>query len=282
MPIDVERLRAVELPDFTMGWNADDVILYHLSLGAGTRATDPRELEYVLEDRLRVLPSFGVIPVLPMARSAMLALPGFDVDPARILHGEHDLELLGPIPAEQKVTSTARVSGVYDTGKGAVVELETVSGGETPLFRNRFAMFAREEGGFGGPRRPAPGNEPPPRDPDLVVERATLPQQALLYRLTGDRNPLHADPEFARRGGFDRPILHGLCTYGIVCKAVLDEALAGDAAAVTRYRARFSGVVFPGETIVIRMWCEDDGRVVVTAHAKERDAPVITNAAVFR
>ena len=144
---------------------------------------------------------------------------------------------------------------------------------------NRFAAFLRGEGGFGGEPGPAPGNEPPARDPDHVVESPTLPQQALLYRLSGDKNPLHIDPSFAQLGGFDKPILHGLCSYGIVCKAVVDSALGGDVAAVAGYRARFSGVVFPGETIVTSMW-EEGGRIVVSARTKERDTPVISNAAI--
>jgi acyl dehydratase len=139
----------------------------------------------------------------------------------------------------------------------------------------------RGEGGFGGPSGPPPANEPPSRSPDIEVERATLPQQALLYRLSGDRNPLHADPEFAKLGGFDQPILHGLCSYGIVCKAVVDEALGGDVGSVARYQARFAGVVFPGETLVVQMWMEDHC-VVVAAHTKERGTPVITNAAITR
>jgi acyl dehydratase len=281
MPIDLERLLSAEIPEQVVSWDADDVILYHLGLGAGARPSDPGELGYVLEDRLRVLPSFGVIPVLPMVRAAMLTMPGLDIDPAMILHGEQDLEVLAPLTANERTTTRACIAGVFDTGKGAVVEFESLTVGATPLFRNRFSIFVRGEGGFGGPRRPAPGNEPPARDPDIEIERATLPQQALLYRLTGDRNPLHADPDFARLGGFDQPILHGLCTYGIVCKAVVDEALGGDTARVSRYQARFAGVVLPGETIVVRMWLVDDDRTVVTAHTKDRGNPVLTNAAVF-
>src|SRR5512134_282186 len=140
-------------------------------------------------------------------------------------------------------------------------------------------MFLRGEGGFGGERGPDIGNEPPDRKPDLVVESPTLPQQALLYRLCGDKNPLHADPEFAKIGGFDRPILHGLCSFGIVCKAVVDRALGGDVAKVAGYQARFAGVVFPGETLVTSLWREGD-RFIVAAKTKERDTPVIANAAV--
>ena len=126
---------------------------------------------------------------------------------------------------------------------------------------------------------PRPGNLPPEREPDLVVESTTLPQQALLYRLSGDKNPLHADPSFAAMGGFDTPILHGLCTFGIVCKAVVDNALDGDVTKVARYQVRFAGVVYPGETIVTNDVAEGD-QILIRALVKEREAPVLTNAAI--
>jgi acyl dehydratase len=171
---------------------------------------------------------------------------------------------------------------VYDKGKAAVVvtETDTRLDGEA-LCTNRFTAFIRGEGGFGGEPGPAPGNEPPDREPDLVVESPTLPQQALIYRLSGDRNPLHVDPQMAAMGGFDRPILHGLCTYGIVCKAVVDRAFDGDVGAVGRYQARFAGSVYPGETVVTAIWHEPGG-VVLAATTKERGAPVLSNARITR
>ena len=147
------------------------------------------------------------------------------------------------------------------------------------MFVNRFSIFARGEGGFGGEGGPKAGNQAPDRAPDYQAESTTMPQQALLYRLNGDKNPLHADPEFAKMGGFDTPILHGLCSYGVVCKAVVDTVFDGDTTKVGRYQARFAGVVFPGETIVTSMWKEGD-KILVEAKTKERDAPVITNAAI--
>jgi acyl dehydratase len=140
--------------------------------------------------------------------------------------------------------------------------------------------FIRGEGGFGGPSGPAAGNEPPDRKPDGVAESRTLPQQALLYRLNGDKNPLHADPEFAKMAGFDKPIIHGLCSYGIACKAIVDHALGGDPTRVARYQARFRGVAFPGETYVTRWWREGD-RLILSVDSKERGAPIISNAAVW-
>jgi acyl dehydratase len=280
MPIDIEKVRGAELPAAEGSWSPDDVILYHLGVGAGVPPTDPGELEYAYEGKLKVLPSFAVTPVFS-ALFGLIGLEGMDINLAMLLHGEQDLEVHRPLPTEAQIHSTARVAEIYDKGKGALVVLEVLSsnGDGEPLFTNRFSAFIRGEGGFGGESGPAPGNAAPDREPDLVVERTTLPQQALLYRLSGDKNPLHADPDFSKLGGFDQPILHGLCSYGIVCKAVVDEALNGDVARLARYRARFAGVVFPGETIVVQMWHED-GQVLVAAHTKERETPVITNAAV--
>ena len=139
------------------------------------------------------------------------------------------------------------------------------------------SLFLRGEGGFGGPSGPKVENATPDRAPDGVIESPTLPQQALLYRLNGDKNPLHCDPEFAKSAGFDTPIIHGLCSYGIVCKAVVDGALDGDVTRVARYQARFRGVGFPGETYRTSFWREGD-RLLVEAHSVERDAIIISNA----
>ena len=284
MPIDVDSVLGAQLEERSGTWRPTDVILYHLGLGAGVPPTDPAELNYVYEDRLHVLPTFGVIPPSPMLFD-MLRLPGMDVDLSRLLHGEQDLELHAALPVDGDVRTSARVCEVSDKGKAALVVLETVTrdarSGQ-PLVTNRFSAFIRGEGGFGesdGSRPASPPPAPPARQPDLEVERATLPQQALLYRLSGDMNPIHADPEFARKGGFDQPILHGLCSYGMVCKAVVDTVLDGDVGRVGRYRARFAGVVFPGETITVQMW-PDEGAVFIKALCKERGTPVLANAVI--
>ena len=244
------------------------------------RATDPRELQYTYEKNLKVLPSFAVIPIFGAVEGGD-PIPGLDYNPAMLLHGEQDLELRKVIPTQAKVSSSGRVAAVYDKKKAALVVLEITTKDESgdTLFMNRFSMFIRGEGGFGGDPGPKAGNLPPERDPDLVVESPTLPQQALLYRLCGDKNPLHADPEFSKLGGFDVPILHGLCSYGVVCKAVVDHALGGDTTKVARYQVRFAGVVYPGETIVTSMWRDGD-LIVLQAKTKERDTAVITNAAI--
>ncbi len=281
MPIDLEKARGAKLAPSEGSWNSDDVILYHLGIGAGLgRATDPAELEYTFEKNLKVLPSFGVVPVFG-ALGAVGGTAGIQINFALTLHGEQDIELHKALPVSAEIQSESRIAGIYDKGKAAliVLEVETREKGGDLLFTNRFSLFARGEGGFGGESGPPAGNQAPERKPDLVVESPTLSHQALIYRLSGDKNPLHADPEFSKRGGFDTPILHGLCTYGIVCKAVVDGILGGDVTRVARYQVRFAGVVFPGETIQTSLWNEGD-RVLIAARSVERDAPVISNAAI--
>jgi acyl dehydratase len=280
VPIDVDKALGAPLAAVESSWGPDQVILYHLGLGAGARPTDERELAYTYEDGLTVLPSFGVIPVFP-ALAAFASVAGIDIDPAMVLHGEQDLEIRKPIPVRGHATSEGRVAAIHDKGTGALIVLEVETRGHRGdvLFVNRFSAFVRGEGGFGGDPGPKPGNHAPDRPADFQVASPTLPQQALLYRLSGDKNPLHADPAVARTVGFDQPILHGLCTYGIVCKAVVDAALDGDTTAVARYRARFANVVLPGETIVTEGWHED-GRILLRARTRERDLPVLTNAAI--
>lgn len=281
MPIDLEKARGAKLATTTGEWGQDQVILYHLGIGAGmARPTDPKELEYTYEKNLKVLPSYGVIPVFG-AVGGMAGVPGIQINFALVLHGEQDIEIHRPIPVRAKIESAGRIAGIYDKGKAAliVIEVETREVGGDKLFTNRFSIFARGEGGFGGDAGPKAGNDAPSRAPDAVVASPTLPHQALLYRLSGDKNPLHADPDFAKLGGFDKPILHGLCSFGIVCKAVVDELLGGDVKRVARYQVRFAGVVFPGETIETSMWREGN-KILIAAKAKERGAPVISNAAI--
>ena len=282
MPIDPEKALGYQLPAGTSEWNEDQVILYHLGVGAGTPPTDAGELEYAYEKNLKVLPSFGVIPVF----SSMIGLaqvPGLEFNFAMLLHGEQDLEIKKPLPTAAKITSQGKIVGLYDKGKAclAILEVESKDESGEALFINRFSLFLRGEGGFGGESGPKAGNQAPDRAPDKTLEVATQPQQALLYRLSGDKNPLHADPDFAKMAGFDKPIIHGLCSYGVVCKAVVDQMFGGDTTAVARYQARFAGVGFPGETYVISMWDEGD-RVLVNCTSKERNAPIITNAALTK
>ncbi len=282
MPIDVEKALGAELPSLTYSWTDDDVILYHLGIGAGDPPTDPGELQYTYEGDLRVLPTYATIPPFQVMMSLGSA-EGVDINLAKILHGEQETTIHSPVPTSGTVVQEGRITDIFDKGKGALVVMEVVSVSEKtgePLFTNRSSIYVRDEGGFGGDSGPSAGNQPADRDADLVVESPTLPQQALLYRMaSGDKNPLHADPGFAAFAGYERPILHGLCTYGIVAKAVVDHALDGHPERVASYKARFSGVVYPGETIVTHVWDEGD-RLIVAAETKERGAPVISNAAV--
>jgi acyl dehydratase len=279
LPIDPTVAIGADLGETTFSWTSSDVLLYHLGLGAGTKATDPRELRYVLEDRLQVLPTFGVVaPGIRTFVPPALRFPGIEVDLRKVLHGTQSITVHGPIPADGEAVASSRIADVLDKGKAAVIVQETtVSSADTPLWTCSSSIFARGEGGFGGHRGPATEPVVPQREPDTVIETPTLPQQALLYRLCGDRNPLHADPEFAALAGFPRPILHGLCTYGIVCKSIVDSLLAADVTRVSGVATKFAGVFYPGETLRIRVWTED-ARLVATATAVERDdAPVLTD-----
>ena len=283
MPIDPGRSLGASLPSAEFQWDADRVILYHLGVGAGAPPTDPRELRYTYESGLVVLPSFGTIPPFGTMMNVG-GVPGLEFDLAMLLHGEQELRVRSPIPVAASVVNDGRVVAIYDKGKAAVVVVEVdtrdVASGEV-LFTNRSTLFIRGEGGFGGDPGPSTQIEWPSREPDRQIQSETKPQQALLYRLSGDKNPLHADPAFAALGGFDRPILHGLCTYGVVCKAAVDGALAGDVSAMASYAARFSGVVYPGETIVTSIW-EDGDRLLLEATTAERGSPVLTNGVIDR
>jgi acyl dehydratase len=282
MPIDAAKALAAEPRTGEIAWDRRDVQLYHLGIGAGVPATDADELRYTLESRLHVLPSFATVAGSgsPGVISG-LSMPGVDVDLARVLHGGQSLTLHRPLPAEGTATATGRIAAVYDKGKAAVLVMRTeVTDADGPLWTNDAQIFVRGEGGWGGDRGPSARLAPPAGDPDKTVERHIREDQALLYRLSGDWNPLHADPDFAKAAGFDRPILHGLCTYGTTLKAVVDTLLDGDVTRVRAYATRFAGVVFPGETLRIRMW-RGEGEIRIAVSAAERaDAPVLADTIV--
>ncbi len=272
MPVNLSMV-GKKLDSTQFVYEERDVMLYALGVGAGTD-----ELQFTYERDLQVLPTFGVIPAFP----ALFAMgSAMSVNPMMVLHGEQRIELYAPIPSSGTLTTTPTIRAIYDKGKGAllVVDAETVDSKGKLLFKNTFGAFARGEGGFGGERGPSgPKNVPPERKPDAVVEMATLPQQALIYRLSGDRNPLHADPEFAKMAGYERPILHGLCSFGHVGRAVLRAFCAMDPTRLKALDVRFAGVVFPGETIVTEMWKTAAGELIVQAKTKERGEVVISAA----
>ena len=273
MPIDLSFV-GKPLKSVSHSYTERDVMLYALGVGCGTD-----DLAFTYEGDLKVLPTFAVVPSFP----AMLTFGHvMQVNPVMVLHGEQKIQIMAPIPTHGTITTTPTITAVYDKIKSAVLVVETDSKDDkgTLLFRNTSAIFVRGEGGFGGERGPSgPRNVPPDRAPDHSIAYQTLPNQALIYRLSGDMNPLHADPNFAAMGGFSKPILHGLCTYGHAGRAVLAAFCDNDPARFKSFEVRFAGVVYPGETIVVDMWKTAPGTVLVSAKTAERGEPVLAAAA---
>lgn len=273
MPLD-HSLIGVESEPAERSWDGTDAILYALGVGAGLG--DPlQELQFTTENsegvEQRVLPTFGVLIARGGARGRRLG----DFDPSMLVHAEQELVLYGALPVRGTARTTSKVTGIWDKGSGALVvtEATAVDAAGAPLVTTRSSVFIRGEGGFGGERGPSSTWQRPEREPDEQVAFPTRPEQALLYRLSGDRNPLHSDPSFARRARFPRPILHGLCTYGVTGRALLHTLCGSDPCRFRSMRARFSHPVFPGETLRVSMWVDgstarfqtstDEGGVVV-------------------
>lgn len=263
MPLDLSIVGWKSEPR-AVTWDSARAILYALGVGAGT-VPDLDELAFVTENTAgvaqRVLPTFPVV-----LGQGLFRLPYGDVDLSKLVHAEQSVELLGEITPDGSGQYQARVTGVYDKGSGALVRTEGLLTGKdgTPLARLSGGSFIRGEGGFGGDRGQSSGWTAPERPPDMVIEQRTVPWQALLYRLSGDRNPLHSDPGFASAGGFPRPILHGLCTFGIAGRALLHGAAGGDPARFQAMSARFSAPVMPGDTLRTSIWRERDDVLFIT------------------
>ena len=288
--LDVDAALGYKYPEYTSSYDERDVSLYALGVGAAKDPTDERDLQLVYElsgKGMKVLPSFGVVPALSMVFSHAkqgITAPGLKFGLDRVLHGEQYTELRRPLPTKGKLTTKAQIKNIFDKGKGATVITEMVTYDEhgDELVRNEITTFVRGAGGWGGDRGPsADVNVPPDCAPDKVSEDRTSENQALLYRLSGDWNPLHADPGFAKAFGFQRPILHGLCSFGFATRQVLQAfAPDGNPDFVKSIKARFASTVLPGETLVTEMWKESDTRIVFRTKIKERGEICISNAAL--
>ncbi|AZG45987.1 MaoC/PaaZ C-terminal domain-containing protein [Gordonia insulae] len=280
MPIDPSIAVGADLGEVSFEWSASDVALYHLAIGAAADPMDAAGLAYVDDVAPKVLPSFATVAAsFHATEPPKVSFPGIDIDLAKVVHGSQQVTAHRPLSAGGKATTRTTIVEVQDKGSAAVIIQESVTSDDAgePLWTARSSIFAKGEGGFGGERGSSSKVHYPDRAPDHRLAVPTLPQQALLYRLCGDRNPLHSDPEFAAGAGFPRPILHGLCTYGTVCRAVTDAVLDGDVTAVRDYSASFAGVVFPGETLNVTVWDQGEQLLVTATVADRDDAPALGN-----
>ncbi|MEP0315990.1 MAG: MaoC/PaaZ C-terminal domain-containing protein [Hyphomonas sp.] len=252
-------------------------MLYSLGLGLGSDPLDERELPFVYEKDQKAMPTIAAI----LVRGLGVTVDALGIDYRMSVHGEQSIIWHNPMPPHGRLRGEGRVLSVYDKGdKGAVVNTETdLIDAETniPLATVRVTSFARGDGNCGAPRDGAPPPHPmPDRAPDLVTTITTRPDQALLYRLSGDYNPLHADPGVALSAGFDRPILHGLCTYGLAARIILDAFGHFKPETLKELHVRFSAPVLPGDTITFHLW-KSGTEISFTAHVRERDATVLKN-----
>ena len=260
-------------------WTAKDVMLYALGVGAKPE----HDLEYVYEGKgPRVLPTYAVIP-------GMLSMGGLvtnvEINLAMLLHGEQGITLHREFPPEAHVQVIGKVTAVWDKGKAAVIETEgLVRDDKGPLATTTATLFIRGAGGFGGERGPSTTgvNEAPDRQADHVVKDHVQPEQGAIYRLSGDRNPIHIDPDFARMAGFEKPFLHGLCTYGIVGRAILASVCGGDPKRFVSFSARFADQVFYGDDIITRIWVTRPGEAIVRAESQKGNTVLSQAKATFK
>jgi len=277
MSIDYDALMATSLNDDPCSYCVDDCILYALGVGFGSDPTDRDELPYVYEGGM-----LSTVPTMATALSSADFTADWDWDYRQVLLVEERLDLYRALPPEGTFLANRRVAAVHDmgAGKGARVVVESEvrrAEDDTVIFTSGQTLIARADGGFGGPSGEGPERHRlPGREPDLTANVATRPDQALLFRLTGDMNPLHADPAVARGAGFDRPILHGRCTYGIACRSILQTICDYDFTLIRGFNARFTSPVYPGDTITTEMW-QDRNIVSFRCKVLARNAIVIDN-----
>ncbi|MGA7971755.1 MAG: MaoC/PaaZ C-terminal domain-containing protein [Pseudolabrys sp.] len=279
MPLSPDKLLSLDIPDVEHTYGPRDCILYALGVGLGQDPVNEDELAFVYEKNLKVLPTFAVV----MGYNAyVLRRPELGITWSHVVHGEHSVALHRPIAPEGTVIGRSRILDVVDKGegRGALIYserkiIDKPTGDELATINQ--TTFCRADGGFGGPKRETPPPHAlPARAPDAVVDLSTRPEMALVYRLSGDVNPLHADPEFARSAGFPRPILHGLASFGVAGHALLRDVCGYNPARFTSMAGRFSAPVYPGETIRTEIW-RDGGVVSFRARVVERDVVAINN-----
>lgn len=278
MALDYEKLMATKVTDLPLKYADAEAILYALSIGMGDDPLDLKELPYVYEQG----EPFRTVPTLATVLVPDIFPPGLGWDFNQVLHSEQRMQLFRPLPPGADLLINKRVVDAFDWGprKGALILFEAegrLASDDTVLFNLGCTVMARGDGGFGGPvgKGPRP-HRAPRREPDLSCDIATRKDQALLFRLTGDRNPLHADPAKAAKAGFEVPILHGMCTYGIACRSILRTICDYDYTLIEGFDARFTAPVLPGDTITTDMW--QDGNIVsFRCHVKERDTIVLRN-----
>lgn len=262
-----------------VSWNSKDTMLY--ALGVGARPSD--ELDFLYEGRgPKVLPTYAVIPGLYAMGNIARAVK---LDIARMLHGEQGIELLRPLPAEAELSMESTLSEVWDKGKAGVIGVRAeFSDADGPVFRTHSTLFYIGGGGFGGEPGPSTRdkNRAPDREPDLVVEYETREDQGAIYRLSGDRVPLHIDPEFAKQAGYDKPFMHGLCSYGFVGRAVLHSLCDGDPERFVSLEGRFAERVEFGDHILTKIWRTGDGEALLRAETQDGKIALSQARATFR